>query len=74
MAHQVRTWHRVYEDEGSIPSLTQWVKDMVLLQHGSQMWFGSVVTMAVAKPCSSHSAPSLGTSLYCRYMHSKRER
>ena len=28
----LRTQHSVHEDMGSIPDLTQWVKDLVLLQ------------------------------------------
>ena len=34
------------------------------LQHGSQTWLGSGVTVAVAGSCSSYSVPSLGTSMY----------
>ena len=35
---------------GSIPGLTQWVKDLALLQaeRRSQMWLGSGVAVAVA--------------------------
>ena len=30
----LRTWHGVFEDLGSFPGLTQWVKDLALLQAG----------------------------------------
>ena len=40
---------RNYEVVGSIPGLTQWVKDLMLVQlwHRSQMRLGSGVAMAV---------------------------
>ena len=31
-AEELRTQHNVYEDAGSIPGLTQWVKDSALVQ------------------------------------------
>ena len=49
MAQQVKNRHSVCEDVGSIPGLSQWVKDPALckLWHGLQMWFGSGVAVAV---------------------------
>ena len=49
MAQQVKNWTSIREDAGSIPSLDQQVKDLVLLQlwHGSQMQIGSSVAVAV---------------------------
>ena len=28
----LKTWHSICEDEGSIPGLVQWVKDLAMLQ------------------------------------------
>ena len=43
------TWHSIHEDMGSIPGLSQGVKDLVLLWAvvRSQMWLGSGVAVAV---------------------------
>ena len=48
---------------GSIPGLTQWVKD---LQYRSIDAAGSVVAVVQACSCSSNSAPGLGTSICLR--------
>ena len=57
----------IYENIGSIPGLSQWVKDLVLPWCTSQMWLGChvavAVAVAVASSHSSDSTPSLGTSI-----------
>ena len=47
MAQQVKNSTSIHEDEGSIPGLTEWIKDPVL-RHRSQVWLRSGVAMAVA--------------------------
>ena len=46
---ELRTQHSVREDGGLIPSLTQHIKDLVLLQTAArlQMQIGSCVAMAM---------------------------
>ena len=47
MAQQVKNLTSIREDEVSIPDLTQWVKDVVLLQVGGmQLRSGIAVIMA----------------------------
>ena len=48
VAQWVQSPNSVCEVAGSIPGLTQWVKDPVLPHHRSQMLLGSVVVVAVA--------------------------
>ena len=40
VAQQVKNVTRIHEDEGTIPGLAQWVKDLVLLWSRLQMWLG----------------------------------
>ena len=68
MAHRIKNYHIVQEDAGSIPVLTQWVKNPALthLQQRSQMQLGSDIAVAVvlAGRCSSDLTPSQGTSTF----------
>ena len=59
----------IHKEAGSIPDLTQWVKDPVFLWAvvcGSQTRLGSGIAVAIVKSSySSNSAPSLETSICC---------
>ena len=61
----LRTGHCLCEDLGLIPGLAQWVKDLAL-QHGSQMWLGSHVAVAVAQAnvAAPIQPPRPETSIY----------
>ena len=65
------------EGAGSIPGLTQWVKDQCFPELGcrSQTLLGSLVAVAVAQvgSCSSDWTPHLGTSICCRCMKEKKK-
>ena len=58
MAEQVTNPTSIHEDVGSIPSLAQWVKDLVMsheLWRRSQTWLRSGIAIAVVQAggCSS---------------------
>ena len=64
IAQQVKNLTSIYEDVGSIPGLTKWVKDPVLLQDPIMSRILQVA--GAAGSCSSTSFPSLETSTCCR--------
>ena len=59
--------YSLHEGVGTIPGLTQWVRDphCCKVQHRSKMWLRSGIVVAVAQACSRSfdSIPSTGTSI-----------
>ena len=73
---RVKNRTSIHEDSGLIPGLAQWV--MIRLCLGlwcrSQMQLGSRIAVAWASGCSSDSASSLGTSIYCNCSPKKQKK
>ena len=71
----LRSEHSVCEDVDLIPSLTQWVKYLVLPQAAVLVtdvaWIQFAVAVVSNLSCSSDSTLSLGTCICCRYSPKK---
>ena len=78
MAQWVKNLTSIYEDAGSIPALTQWLRiwHCYELQHRLLTWLRSHIAVSVAQAgsCSSDSTPSLGTSICLRSSHKKKKK
>ena len=74
---ELRTWRCLCEDVGLIPSLTQWVKDLVLMHELVQV--ADVAQIQCCCGCGigfrcSLDFPSPGTSIYCSYGREKEKK
>ena len=71
VAQQVKNSSSIHEDVGSIPGLTQWVKDLALPQAVVYVTDTTQIRCCcgVGGTCSFNSTPSLGISIYCRCSH-----
>ena len=71
MAWQVKNPTGIHGDGGSIPGLTQWVKDLAVAVScgvgSKQTWlrYGIAMAMAKAGSCNSNWTPSLGAYRCC---------
>ena len=56
MAQQVKNPTRIHEDEGSIPGLAQWIKNLVLLRDVLWLWIAAaalIQPLAWDRPCAT---------------------
>ena len=76
MAQQVKKLASLPCRCGSVPGLTQWIKNRVLPRAAVQMWLGSgvAVAVAVAGSCCSNLTSSLGTSVCHRFGCKKKKK